>query len=110
MAQKPNGLARPRRTTAAPPKHLEPPERALWANLLEAYQMDDAAALALLQATMEAHQRARRCRETVDADGEAVKDRFGQTKPHPLLAAERDARASFLAGMRALSLDLGGDR
>jgi phage terminase small subunit len=103
-------MARPRRTTAAAPDHLEAPEAALWGELLETFALDDAAALALLRTALEAHQRARRCRETVDTDGEAVRDRFGQIKPHPLLAAERDARAAFLAGMRALNLDVGGDR
>jgi glutathione S-transferase len=33
-------------------------------------------------------------------------DRFGQPKPHPLLATERDARAQFLAALKALNLDL----
>jgi hypothetical protein len=62
--------------------------------------------LALLRTTLEAHQRTRHCREAIDRDGEALADRFGQLKPHPLLAAERDARSAFLAGMKALNLDL----
>ncbi len=33
-------------------------------------------------------------------------DRFVQRKPHPLLAAERDARAQMLAALKALNLDL----
>ncbi len=104
------GLARPRRTTVEAPKHLEAPERKLWAELLDTYALDDAAALALLRTTLEAHQRARRCREEVDRDGESVRDRFQQIKPHPLLSAERDARAAFLAGMRVLNLDLGDSK
>jgi hypothetical protein len=80
----------------------------LWQDLTEAHDFEDAASCALLLATLEAHQRARRCREAVDLDGEAVEDRFGQLKPHPLLAAERDARAAFLQGMKALALDLAG--
>ena len=51
----------------------------------------------------------RRCREAIDRDGETVVDRFKQVKGHPLLAAERDARAAFLAGMRMLNLDIAGD-
>ena len=39
-------------------------------------------------------------------DGQTVEDRFGQAKPHPLLAAERDARAQMLAALRALDLEL----
>lgn len=98
---------RPRRPTPAPPKHLETPERTLWRDLLATYRLDDAGALALLRTALEAHQRARHCRQAIDKDGEAVRDRFEQLKPHPLLAAERDARSAFLAAMRVLNLDLG---
>jgi hypothetical protein len=48
----------------------------------------------------------RRCRQAIDRDGEAVRDRWQQLKPHPLLSAERDARAAFLAAFRQLNLDL----
>ena len=101
------GSARPKRATPPAPKHLEAHERDLWAKLHEAYRLDDAASLALLATTLEAHQRARRCRLAIDRDGETVKDRFDQLKPHPLLPTERDARAAWLAGIRVLNLDLG---
>jgi len=90
------------------PTHLEKPEKALWRELMASHQFDDPASLALLRTTLEAHQRARRCREAIDKEGETVKDRFDQIKPHPLLAAERDARSAFLVGMRALNLDTTG--
>jgi P27 family predicted phage terminase small subunit len=90
------------------PSHLEKPEKTMWRELMAAHQFDDPASLALLRTTLEAHQRARRCREAIDREGETVKDRFDQIKPHPLLAAERDARSAFLVGMRALNLDTTG--
>jgi len=99
-----------RRRVPPAPAHLEPQETKIWADLLASYRLDDAGSLLLLQTTLEAHQRARRCREHIDATGEAVRDRFGQLKPNPLLAAERDARAAFLAGMRILNLDVGESR
>lgn len=89
------------------PKHLERQEQKLWKEILETYRFDDAASLTMLCTALEAHQRARRCRERIDADGEAIVDRWGQLKPHPLLAAERDARAALLSGLKALNLDLG---
>ncbi len=98
---------RPGGTDSPPPAHLEPVEQAMWLAFLAGHTFDDAASLAMLRTALEAHQRARRCREQIDRDGEAIKDRFGQLKPHPLLAAERDARAAFLSAMRALNLDLG---
>ena len=81
-----------------------PPPPILRENLL-----DNEAALSILRTTLEAHQRARTCRETVDREGAIYRDRFNQPKPHPLIAAERDARAAFVAGMRALNLDLVGE-
>jgi len=62
----------------------------------------------LLASTLDAHQRARRCREAIEKDGESVRDRFNQLRAHPLLTAETHARAAFLAGMKALRLDLSG--
>ena len=93
------------REETRPPKHLEACEAHLWRRLLEQFAFPDVAARALLAAVCEAHQRMRRCREQIAKDGETITDRFGQTKAHPLLAAERDARAAFISGMRALRLD-----
>jgi phage terminase small subunit len=95
--------------TTKPPAHLEKPEQKLWGDLTAEFTFTDAASTAMLTTALEAHMRARRCREKIDADGEAVTDRFGQVKPHPLLAAERDARAAFLSAMRTLNLDLAGE-
>ncbi len=96
----------PGRQTAETPSHLEETERGLWASLIAEHKLADPGSLAILRTAMEAHQRSRRCREAIDRDGEAIKDRFGQIKPHPLLPAERDARAAFLAGMKALKLEV----
>ena len=92
-----------------PPKHLASPERCLWNAILRENILDNEAALSILRSALEAHQRARTCRETVDREGAIYRDRFNQPKPHPLIAAERDARAAFISGMRALNLDLIGD-
>lgn len=108
MAARSSVPPRPGRAPVKAPKHLEPFEAALWGEIIQAHDFDDVAALALLRTCMESHQRARRCREAIDRDGEAIKDRFDQLKPHPLLAAERDARAAFLSAMKAVSLDLAG--
>lgn len=102
-------MTRPGAVPPEAPPHLEAPERALWAELTAAFMLDDAGSAAVLRTALEAHARARRCREAIDAAGEAVVDRFGQTKPHPLLAAERDARAAFLTGMKALHLAGGAE-
>jgi len=108
MTKTPTTTTRRARSTP-PPAHLAAPEAKLWRELAAEYSFSDPASLALLQSAMESHGRARKCREAVDADGETVLDRFQQVKPHPLLAAERDARAAFLQAMRLLRLDVAGD-
>ena len=90
-----------------PPPHLDGPEAELWASLVSSFAFDDPASRAILEAACEARGRMRRCREQIDGEGMTTRDRFGQLRAHPLIAAERDARAAFLAAARTLNLDLG---
>jgi len=90
---------------AKPPTTLSDPSKALWAAVLKDWSIDDAAHLKILEQGLLALDRAESCRRQIDEDGETLTDRFGQKKPHPLLAAERDSRAAFLAGMKSLGLD-----
>lgn len=97
----------PRNRPVSPP-HLAKPEADLWNSIVTEFTFEDPASLALLASALESHGRARRCRDSIDKVGELVRDRFGQAKPHPLLAAERDARSAFLTAMRLLNLDIAG--
>jgi hypothetical protein len=90
------------------PRHLPSHERDLWDRIVSTARFEDAASLSALAAGLEAHTRMRRCREQIDRDGEAVRDRFGQLRAHPLLNAERDARHAFLTSLKLLRLDLTG--
>jgi phage terminase small subunit len=92
--------------TPPAPHHFGPIEKRMWRELSAAFAFDDPASLAILRVALEAHGRSRECREAIDRDGAAIRDRWQQLKPHPLLASERDARAAFLAAMRSLNLDL----
>lgn len=94
------------------PGHLSKESKRLWRELLEEYSIQDSAGLRILRTTLEAYDRSQSCRLIIDGgngkDGEGMQilDRFSQSKPHPLLTVERDARAAFLAGLKALNLDL----
>lgn len=70
------------------------------------YEISDDAGRLLLQTSLEAFDRMRGCQAAIARDGELVKDRFDQAKPHPLLSAERDARSQMLAALKQLNLDL----
>ena len=61
--------------------------------------------LHVLAAACEAWDRAEEARQRIAADGPYLADRFGQLKPHPALAVERDGRVAFLRSLRELSLD-----
>lgn len=93
---------------ATPPLDLEPPEAELWTAIVRDYALDDDAALELLSVAMQARARMRRCRSTIDMQGECINDRWGVPRAHPLLVGEARARDSFLMAMRQLNLDFVG--
>jgi len=93
-------------STQKAPSHLTAEAKKIWREILDEYDVNDAAGLRILRVALEAFDRAQAARATIDKDGMTIKDKFDQTKPHPLLPVERDSRAAFLAGLKALNLDL----
>jgi P27 family predicted phage terminase small subunit len=90
----------------APPRHLSQEARKFWRKVAEEYGIDDETGMLVLTVAFEAFDRMREAQGQITRDGTTVVDRFGQVKMHPLLPVERDARAQFLAGIKALNLDL----
>jgi len=88
------------------PKHLSAEAKQIWKEILKEYDIQDSAGLRILRVSLESFDRAQAAREEIDRDGMTTLDKFNQLKPHPLLPIERDSRAAFLAGLRALNLDL----
>ena len=80
--------------------------RRLKKKIVEEYDIDDAAGLRILETACEAFDRMRQAQKVIQADGMTVKDRWNQIKAHPLCSVERDARAQFLAALKALNLDV----
>src|SRR5262245_64874930 len=68
----------------APPDHLGKPERQIWRDVHSDFDLATKTAAHVLTAALEAHQRARECRETLKRDGTIIKGRDGQLRPHPL--------------------------
>ena len=100
-------LARvPRRTRRQCPDHLGEPERQIWSHVLGDYELSTETAIDVLTTALEAHARAREARETISREGMQVVGRDGQAKSHPLLTVERDARAQWLAAIKALGVEL----
>lgn len=95
---------------AAAPKTLSTEARRWWHRIIAEYEIADDGGLFLLQTALESFDRMRDCQRAIAADGITVLDRFDQRKPHPLLAAERDARSSLLLAFRQLNIDVAPDR
>lgn len=90
----------------AAPEHLGAPERQLWKDICAGTPLETAASIATLTIALEGRQRARECREVIEVEGMQITDRFQQPRAHPLLIVERNAWSAWLAGIRALGLEL----
>jgi P27 family predicted phage terminase small subunit len=88
------------------PGHLSKEAKKIWKEIISEYVVEDVAGLRILRVSLESFDRAQAAREAVDREGMTISDKFGQIKPHPLLPIERDNRAAFLCGLKALNLDL----
>jgi P27 family predicted phage terminase small subunit len=94
------------KTTNKAPGHLSQEAKRIWKEIVEEYSIDDAAGIRILRVALESFDRAQAARTAIDRDGLTVIDKAGQVKSHPLLPIERDSRQAFLAGLKALNLDL----
>jgi phage terminase small subunit len=92
--------------TPKPPKGLSPAARRWWTRLRAGYGIDDDGGLAVLTEGAWAVHRAEEAKAIVDAEGLVTHDRWGQSKPHPAVATERDARGAVLRALKQLNLDL----
>lgn len=89
-----------------PPKHLRAEGGAFFMAVAEEYQISDAAGLALLARAGECVDRIHAAQKAIADHGELVIDRYGAPKLNPACVLEKDARAGFLAAVKALNLDL----
>ena len=87
------------------PAHLGDAGLQLWTAIMKDYQIGDAGGLALLGQACEAADRVEECRRTIAEQGAVIRSQ-GAIRAHPLLAAERDARAAMLRALRYLNLDV----
>lgn len=91
----------------AAPDHLAPATVAWWVSVVTDWELDQHH-VRLLTLAAEAYDRAVQARKVIDRRGLTFRDRFGQPKPRPEVAIERDARISFARLLRELDLDVDG--
>ncbi len=88
------------------PAHLTPARKRLYRQLVADYALErEAHALETLRLACEALDRCDQARDLIAEHGVMLTDRFGQLKPNPALALERDSRIAAFRGFRELSLD-----
>ncbi len=91
--------------TPKAPAHLSPEAARWWSSVVAGWDLD-AHHLHLLTAAAEQLDVRAVASEAVGKDGAVVKDRWGQSKPHPGCAIQRDAALTFARLVRELGLDL----
>ncbi len=89
-----------------PPKGLTRAAKAAWRDIVEAYDLDDRAALMLLEGALTAWDRMRAAADLVARDGLLVPTADGSVKQNPAITIERDSRAAMVASLKSLNLDL----
>ena len=95
-----------KRVPAQPPKELKAPGRALWEGIQQEYAIQDPGGLSHLASACRAADDIARMRNKVSREGDTIKDRFGQIREHPLLAAIRGAEATKRQALKSLNLDI----
>ena len=88
------------------PDHISDDARVLGKKLLDEYEINDIAGVAILIKILEAWDTADNAQKIINKQGMMIVDRFGQSKPNGLLPVLRDARSQFLAGIKALHLEI----
>lgn len=88
------------------PSGLTREAKSLWRRLVAEYGIEDEGGFQILRVGLENFERMRGVQAQIDRDGITYTDRFGQVKAHLLLPVERDARAQYLAALKALNLDV----
>lgn len=88
--------------------HLSAEARRIFDSVVGDYDLEPWHVRVLIEA-LQSLDRAEQARRQLDSDGLTVDGRFGP-RPHPLLAVERDSRASFARLMKQLGLDVDGRR
>jgi phage terminase small subunit len=90
------------------PKHLSSRSKRIYKAVIDDYDLlNEPHALEVLRLALEALDRADEARAMVAQEGIVFRNRFGELRPHPAVAIERDARLAAWRGFRELSLDAG---
>jgi phage terminase small subunit len=89
-----------------PEIRLSPAAMAWKAAITAEYDVGDAAGRLLLNTALQAFDRMSEAGALVAEHGPLVRDKWGQLKPNPACAIERDARGQMMTALKHLNLDI----
>jgi len=87
------------------PPNLSKPAQDFWRSITEKYEVSSPDLVLLTQACR-AMDRAEQCRRAVDKEGVSQLDRYGNRKPHPLVAEERQQRDLVRRAIATLNFEV----
>jgi len=87
------------------PNHLKADTQKWVKSILNDYELEPHHVKLLILAA-ESWDRLTEARERIAEDGPYTENRFGELKPHPALAVERDNKVAFARLLRELALDV----
>lgn len=94
-------------SVAKPPRKLDRHGATLWRSIMSEYQINDSGGLEMLTQACQALDRAERCREAIDEDGELLRSKKGGAlREHPLLKMELASRSFVVRTLQRLGLDV----
>ena len=94
-----------RKVPKQPPRKLKERGKRFWKLVMVEFELSDSDQVVLVSAC-EMLDRAEAARKLIEKDGMTIKDRFGQTKPHPCVEVERQSHLAFVRIRRELGLDV----
>ena len=96
-----------KQTAPQPPAHLSVEAKKFWReiNSLFVLEVQDQRRLEIACTSLD---RAAQARSAIAKDGATFADRFGQIRPHPAVAIERDAAKLYLQAIRQMGVDVEG--
>jgi hypothetical protein len=87
------------------PKHLRQAGAAFFNSMLSGYELNGAAAVAVLVRAAEAVDRIAAAQASIAKDGEIITNQYGVPKLNPACVLEKEARNGFLSAMRMLNVE-----
>jgi P27 family predicted phage terminase small subunit len=94
------------KTAAKPPKTLSAEAKRFYKSVIAEYAVDDCVGLHYLAQAATAYDEVLRAEAVVRKEGLTTKDKWGQTKQHPIVPTLRDSRNAMLKCIRAMNLDI----